>query len=296
MIGRRTKIMPTNGNGQEGIAIKAVGITKSFPGVRALKNVDFTVRRGEAHALVGENGAGKSTLVKILLREYIQDEGTIFIDGHNVDELKIRDLQKLGVSLIHQDLNLIPMFSVAQNICLGREPMTRVGTIDWKALRLRAAEVLRDITPDIDVQERVENLSLPRQQMVAIARALESSPGILILDEPTARLDEKTSREFFSFLERRKAKGLTIVYISHRLEEIYRICDWVTVLRDGEKVITASINEVSQTELVSHMLGREITHHVPKEKTAIGAVKLSPNLIDFRRQKTHPNGVSLWYK
>jgi len=260
---------------QDNIVIKAEGVSKSFPGVRALKEFDFEVERGEVHALCGENGAGKSTLMKIIVREYIEDEGNIFIDGHNVKDLGIRGVQELGLSLIHQDLNLIPMLTVAQNICLGREPVTRFGTIDWKAMRLKAVEFLAEVTSEIDVEDRVEDLSIPEQQLVAIARSLVTSPRILILDEPTARLDHKTSDEFFSFLERSKQKGLTVVHISHRLEEIYRICDHVTVLRDGSKTITARINDLPQTELVKYMLGREITQQVPKETVPIGWTRLS---------------------
>jgi len=260
---------------QDNIVIKAEGISKSFPGVQALKEFDFEVERGEVHALCGENGAGKSTLMKIIVRDYIEDEGNIFIDGHNVKDLGIRGVQELGLSIIHQDLNLIPMLTVAQNICLGREPVTRFGTIHWKAMRLKAVEFLAEVTSEIDVEDRVEDLSIPEQELVAIARSLVTSPRILILDEPTARLDHKTSDEFFSFLERAKQKGLTVVYISHRLEEIYRVCDRVTVLRDGSKIITARIDDLPQTELVKYMLGREITQQVPKERVPIGKAKLS---------------------
>ena len=260
---------------QENIVIKADRVSKFFPGVQALKDVDFSVSRGEVHALVGENGAGKSTLMKIIVREYIEDEGDIFIEGHNVKELGIRSVQELGLSLIHQDLNLVPMFTVAHNICLGQEPVTRLGKIDWKAMRLKAAGFLAEVTSEINVEDRVEDLSISQQQLVSIARALSTSPRILILDEPTARLDHKASDSFFSFLERAKQKRLTVVYISHRLEEIYRICDRVTVLRDGSKIITAQINELPQTEMVKYMLGREITQQVPKESVPIGEVKLS---------------------
>ncbi len=269
---------------QDNIVIKAERITKSFPGVRALKKLDFEVVRGEVHALCGENGAGKSTLMKIIVREYIEEEGNIFIEGQNAKDLGIRGVQKLGLSLIHQDLNLIPMLTVAQNICLGREPVTRFGTIDWKAMRLKATEFLTELTSEIDVEERVENLSISEQQLVAIARSLVTSPGILILDEPTARLDLKTSDQFFSFIEKAKKKGLTVVYISHRLEEIYRICDRITVLRDGSKIITSRVNELPQTDLVKYMLGREITQQVPKEKVPIGKTRLTVSNL-FPKEK-----------
>lgn len=271
---------------QQNVVIKTEKISKSFPGVRALKELDFEVTRGEVHALCGENGAGKSTLMKIIVREDIEDEGRIFINGHDVKDTGIRGVQELGLSLIHQDLNLIPMFTVAQNICMGREPLSRFRTIDWKGMHSKAARFLNEVTSDINVEERVENLSISQQQMVAIARSLVTSPRILILDEPTARLDQESSDSFFAFLERAKGKGLTVVYISHRLEEIYRICDRITVLRDGRKIITARINELPQTELVKYMLGREITQQVPKEQVPIGGIKMSvKNLQPKERAK-----------
>ncbi len=260
---------------QGDIVVKVEGISKSFPGVKALQSLDFEVKRGEVHALCGENGAGKSTLMKTIVREYIEEEGDIFIEGRNVKDLAIWDVQELGLSLIHQDLNLIPMMSVAQNICLGREPRKWYGRIDWKAMRELAHQFLAEVTSEIDVDQLVENLSISKQQLVAIAWSLMSSPSILILDEPTARLDHKASDEFFAFIERAKQKNLTVIYISHRLEEIYRICDRVTVLRDGRKIITAATKDLSQTELVKHMLGREITQQVPKEKASIGETSLS---------------------
>ena len=257
------------------IVIRTEGVCKYFPGVQALVDLDFSVKRGEVHALCGENGAGKSTLMKTIVREYIEDEGNIFIEDQNVGELGIRGVQKLGLSLIHQDLNLIPMLSVAQNICLGQEPTTKFGTIDWKALRLKATEYLTEVTSEMDVDAIVEDLSISQQQLVTIARSLVMLPKILILDEPTARLDQKTSDSFFAFLERAKQKGLTVIYISHRLEEIYRICDRITVLRDGRKIITAKLDELPRAELVKRMLGREITQQVPKEQVPIGDIKLS---------------------
>jgi ABC-type sugar transport system ATPase subunit len=262
-------------NRDEDIVIKAEKVSKYFPGVQALKDFDFSVTRGEVHALVGENGAGKSTLMKILVREYAEDEGNIFIDGKNIKEAGIRDVQDLGLSLIHQDLNLLPILTVAQNICLGREPVTLFRTIDWKAMRLLAEKYLSEVTSNFSVTDRVEDLSISQQQLVAIARALVTNPRFLILDEPTARLDHEASDSFFAFLERAKQIGLTVIYISHRLEEIYRICDRVTVLRDGSKIITARIDELPQTEMVKYMLGREIKQQVPKESVPIGEIKLS---------------------
>jgi ABC-type sugar transport system ATPase subunit len=267
--------MSGSGAEQDSSVIRAELVSKNFPGVQALKEIDFHVKRGEAHALVGENGAGKSTLVKILVREYREDEGNIFIEKQNVKNLGIRDVHALGLSLIHQDLNLVPMFTVAHNICLGMEPVSRFGTVDWEELRRKAAPYLMEVSSDIDLDSKVEDLSISQQQLVTVARALATNPRILILDEPTARLDQKSTESLFQFLDRIKKKGITIVFISHRLEEIYRICDRITVLRDGKKILTAPVHEISQAELVKHMIGRELKQQVPKEKVAIGEILLS---------------------
>jgi ABC-type sugar transport system ATPase subunit len=262
-------------NTKNEVVIEAKGVCKYFPGVKALDNMEFTVRRGETHALVGENGAGKSTLMKTIFREYIEDDGDLFIEGQSIKDLGIREVQALGLSLIHQDLNLIGMFSVAHNICLGQEPKTGLGTMDWQGMRDKAAKYLHEITEDIDLDVEVDQLSTSQQQLVTIARALVSEPRFLILDEPTARLDHKASEELFDFLKRAKEKGLTIIYISHRLEEIYRICDRITVLRDGRSIVTANSKELPQAEMVKRMVGRELKEQVPKEEITIGKPILS---------------------
>jgi ABC-type sugar transport system ATPase subunit len=257
------------------IVIEAKGVSKYFPGVKALKDLDFEVFRGETHALVGENGAGKSTLMKTIFREYIEDEGDLFIEGKNIKDLGIGEVKALGLSLIHQELNLVDMFSVAHNICFGQEPLTRWGTIDWQAMRVKAAKYLHEVTRDIDLDMEVGQLSASQQQLVAIARALVSEPRFLILDEPTARLDHKASEEMFDFLARIKQKGLTIIYISHRLEEIYRISDRITVLRDGRKIVTATCEDLPQAEMVKRMVGRDLKEQVSKEKIPIGETLLT---------------------
>jgi len=267
--------MGTARNGSEDVVIKASLISKYFPGVIALDNVDFEVRKGETHALVGENGAGKSTLMKILYREYSEDAGSLYIDGKNAKGMGIPQVRNLGLSLIHQDLNLVPIFTVAHNVCMGLEPVNKLGFIDWKELKQKAAPYLREISSDIDLDAKVEELSTSQQQLVTVARALVAHPRFLILDEPTARLDQKSTEVLFDFLDRCKEKGITIIYISHRLEEIYRICDRITVLRDGEKILTVPVQELTQTELVKQMVGRELKQQVPKEESSIGEVVLS---------------------
>ncbi len=208
--------------------------------------------------------------MKIIVREYLEDEGDVFIDNRNIRDMGIRDVQQLGLSLIHQELNLVPTLTVAHNICLGQEPVTKIGTIDWKKMREKAKEFLDEVSPEIKLTARIQDLSTSHQQLVAIARSLVTKPRFLILDEPTARLDQKATENLFSFLRNAKSKGLTVVYISHRLEEIYRICDRITVLRDGRKIITAPVNDLPQGDLIRHMVGREITQQVPKEQVPIG--------------------------
>jgi len=267
--------MGTASNRNDDAVIKASLISKYFPGVTALNRVDFEVKKGETHALVGENGAGKSTLMKILYREYTEDAGSLHIDGKDASSMDIRQVRALGLSLIHQDLNLVPIFTVAQNVCMGLEPLNRFGFIDRKKLREKAAPYLNEISSEIDLDAKVEQLSTSQQQLVTVARALVANPRFLILDEPTARLDQKSTEALFDFLDRCKAKGITIIYISHRLEEIYRICDRITVLRDGRKILTSPVQELTQTELVKHMVGRELKQYVPKEDAHIGDVILS---------------------
>jgi len=257
------------------IAIRIDRISKYFPGVQALNEFSLDVKRGEVHALVGENGAGKSTLMKIIAREYYQDEGDVFIEGRNVKYYGAQKVQELGLSLIHQEQNLVPTFTVGQNICLGHEPTTRFKTVDWKGIQQKAGNFLNEISSDINPKSNIEGLSISEKQLVIIARALITYPRILILDEPTAQLDQKASDDLFSFLDRAKEKGLTVIYISHRLEEIYRICDRITVLRDGKKIITAPVKELPREELFKYILGREMGQQVPKEEVLAGKVVLS---------------------
>ena len=265
------------------IVLRAKGICKSFPGVQALQDFSFEVRQGEVHAIVGENGAGKSTLVKIIVREYLEEEGEILIGSTNLKDLGIRQVQDLGVGIIHQDLNLVPMFTVAHNICMGQEPVNRFGTLDWSKMRENATVFLKEVSTDIDPNTKVEDLSTSQKQLVTVARALAKRPKFLILDEPTARLDQNSTENLFAFLERAKESGLTVIYISHRLDEIYRICDRITVLRDGRKILTSASSELSQNDLVRHMVGREIKEQVPKQKTTIGDVLMSVQGLRHKR-------------
>ncbi|PZQ37558.1 MAG: sugar ABC transporter ATP-binding protein, partial [Phenylobacterium zucineum] len=212
-------------------------IGKSFPGVKALEGVSLSVREGQVHALLGENGAGKSTLIKILSGAYTRDEGEIRFDGKPVDIRTPADAERLGISTIYQEFNLTPNMTIAENIFLGHLP-TRVGRIDWGAVRTRSRELLASLDVDLDPDTMTGTLSVAQQQMVEIAKALNRNTRILVMDEPSAVLGERDIENLFAVVRRLQASGIGIVYISHRLKEIFELADEVTVLKDGRYVDT----------------------------------------------------------
>jgi ABC-type sugar transport system ATPase subunit len=232
-------------------------ISKSFPGVHALEDVTLQVRAGEVHALVGENGAGKSTLMKILTGALPKDSGSLELDGQAVSIQNPADALALGINMIHQELNLIPYLDVGKNIFLGREP-TREGRIDWPEMYRRARQRLELVGIDIEPHSIVGDLSIAQQQMVEIGKALSRSARLIAMDEPTSSLTERETEILFNLIHTLKSQGVTIIYISHRLEEIFEIADRVTVLRDGKWVSTDSIGQVTQTGLVHKMVGRDL--------------------------------------
>ncbi|MBX3280516.1 MAG: sugar ABC transporter ATP-binding protein [Acidobacteria bacterium] len=244
-------------------------IRKTFPGVIALDDVSFDLRRGEVHILLGENGAGKSTLMKILSGAYERDGGEVLIDGREVEIGNPRRSQSLGIGIIYQELNLVPHLSAAENIYLGREP-SRAGLpflpfiVDRKAMNGSARELLAGLGVNLDVRRPVGELSIAEQQMVEIAKAVSLDARILIMDEPTAVLTEREIRELFARIRRLKADGVSIIYISHRMEELFEIGDRVTVLRDGSVVGTRDIAGATKPELIRMMVNRELTQQFPK--------------------------------
>src|SRR5688572_16708236 len=259
------------------------GIRKAFPGVVALDGVDLTLNAGEVHMLLGENGAGKSTLMKILSGAYRKDAGSIRLQGREVDIQSPRDALALGIRLIYQELNLVPHLSVAENIFLGRAPTRWAGVIDWRRLQDDAARLLGDLGMDIAPTTPVHRLSLAERQMVEIAKALSfvgadlkvgpsdhGSAAILVMDEPTSALTSREVDQLFALVERLAARGTAIVYITHRLDEVYRIGHRVTVLRDGCHVTTRPIAEVSAAELVRLMANRDLGEHFPRQRTTPG--------------------------
>ncbi|TXG80941.1 MAG: sugar ABC transporter ATP-binding protein [Thermomicrobiales bacterium] len=255
--------------------LQMVGISKSFPGVRALQNVDLSVRSGECLALVGENGAGKSTLMKILSGVYAADEGTIAIDGHTVVPSNPHHAQQLGVSIIYQEFNLFPNMSVEENIFIGREP-NRSGFVDRAQMREFAQGFLRQVGVDLDPRAMVRNLSVAQQQMVEIAKALSYNARIVIMDEPTSALTDTEVRALFEIIRGLKERGLGIVFVSHRLEEIFEICDRITVLRDGRNAGELLTATSSPDQGGRMMVGREVTDLYQKSgSTATDRIVLS---------------------
>lgn len=234
-------------------------ISKTFPGVKALEDVDFSLRRGEVHALIGENGAGKSTLIKVLTGVEHPDAGVIEFDGKAVEVKSPQHAQEIGISTVYQEVNLCTNISVAENIMLGREPR-RFGGIHWKQLNDKARQALKRLSVDIDVTQPLGNYSIAIQQMTAIARSLEVSDAkILILDEPTSSLDANETNLLFEVMRKLKAEGIGIVFITHFLDQVYRISDRITVLRNGKLVGTYDTPSLPRVELVAKMLGRTIT-------------------------------------
>jgi len=245
-------------------------IRKTFPGVVALDDVDFELRRGEVHILLGENGAGKSTLMKILSGAYHKSTGQIFLEGAEVEIKNPRHAQTLGISTIYQEFNLIPHLSVGENIFLGREPARLPGLIDQRTIFQGATRALSALGLTLSPRKLVKELRVAEQQMVEVAKALSLDARILIMDEPTAALTEHEIGELFATIRRLKDKGQSIIYISHRMEELFEIGDRVTVLRDGRSVGTYKVRNIDKSELIRLMVNRELTELFPKEKATRG--------------------------
>jgi ribose transport system ATP-binding protein len=245
--------------------VRMEGINKTFPGVNALKNVIFDIRSGEVHAMLGENGAGKSTLMKVLAGVYVCDSGKILFKGQEVNITQPKDAQKLGINIIHQEFSLFPDLSVAENIFIGREPRNKAFNfvIKEKELMKKTKEILESINLDIDPSMLVKDLSVAQQQMVEIARVVSMNSEVIVMDEPTAALTEKEVEELFRVILQLKKSGVGIVYISHRLEELKRIADRVTVMRDGQYIKTVEYNEDCLEDLIAAMVGRSLAKKFP---------------------------------
>lgn len=233
-------------------------IDKSFSGTHALKGINFDLRLGEVHALLGENGAGKSTLIKILGGIHQPDSGIILINGEQIEMDTVQAAQKQGIGIIHQEIVLVPYLSVAENIFLGREPTTKIGLKDLKTINRRAFEMMKALDLKFDVCQLVKDLTIAQQQMVEIVKAISFNARILVMDEPTSSLSDDEVDKLFATIEKLKKRNVSIIYISHRMEEIFKISDRVTVIRDGTYVGTKNTPETNADELVSMMVGRSL--------------------------------------
>jgi ribose transport system ATP-binding protein len=246
--------------------LRLQGISKSFPGVKALDNVHLDVRKGEIHALLGENGAGKSTLMKILSGAYQRDAGEIYWEGEPIDIRGPKEAQDLGIGIIYQEFNLVPQLSIAENVWISREPLRNraLRMIDWPAMRHRTQELLDALHLDLDPMRHVAGLGVAQQQLVEIAKALSLNTKLLIMDEPTSALTEREVEHLFAVMQRLKARGVGIVFISHHLDEVMQVCDRGTVLRDGTYVQTVDVAGVGEEQLIRMMVGRTLEQQFPK--------------------------------
>jgi rhamnose transport system ATP-binding protein len=256
------------------LLLSANSIEKSFDGVHALKYACFGLYAGEVHALIGENGAGKSTLIKIITGAVAADDGEIKVDGKLVSDNSPRVAKALGIAAIYQQPALFPELTVTENIALGVEQGGPFNKIDWRARRLRAEELLAEVGARIDPEQFAGDLTMPQQQLVEIARSLGANARILIMDEPTASLSEDDTQNLFNVIRKLRARGVGIIYISHRLEELPVIADRVTVLRDGRTIDTRPMAEVDRETLIQMMVGRELSAVFPKKEVLLGDVVL----------------------
>jgi len=266
-------------NGSPGkILLEMKGIGKTFPGVKALEGVNLTIREGQVHALLGENGAGKSTLIKILSGAYTKDEGEIFFEGKPAEIRGPHDAQALGISTIYQEFNLARDLTVAENIFLGHLPRKGM-TVDWATVKARSKEILDSLGVTFSVDAPTSTLSVAEQQLVEIAKSLNRKTRILIMDEPSAVLGEKDLEKLFQVVRSLQAQGIGIIYISHRLKEIFELADEVTILKDGRYVTTRSVSEVTMDDLVKLMIGRDLKDVYPKRSLTPSDVLLEINNV-----------------
>lgn len=253
----------------DNIILRMKNINKRFPGVYALKNVNFELKSGEVHALLGENGAGKSTLIKVLGGIYHAEEGDIEIEGKNVSIASVQDAEQNGIAIIHQELVLVPHMSVAENIYLGREVGSGI-FVNRSEMTKNAQKILDDLGMDIDARSLIKDLPIAKQQMVEITKAVSVNSKILVMDEPTSSISDKEVENLFKIMRDLTKKGVGIVYISHKMSELDEICDRVTVMRDGEYVGTKNVKETAKDELIAMMVGRTLTNYYVRDYGTLG--------------------------
>ena len=287
-ITRRMKNEVDNGKGgialEAGVVLKMQGICMTFPGVKALEGVDLTLKKGEIRALMGENGAGKSTLIKCLTGVNKFEAGEIYLEGfdHPIVNKDTMDAQKKGISTVYQEVNLCPNLSVAENLYIGREPLTKLGTVNRKAMNRQAAALMKQLELDVDVTRNLEEYSLALQQMIAIARAVDMDCKVLILDEPTSSLDDREVEKLFTMMRRLKEKGVGIIFVTHFLEQVYAVCDGITVLRNGQLVGEYEIADLPRVKLVAAMMGKDFDDLASIKPETRGDKRKEPMVIEAR--------------
>ena len=253
-----------------GNVVEMTSIYKTFPGVQALEDVSFDVRRGEIHALVGKNGAGKSTLMSILTGLYPPDSGTIRVRGEVIDHMSTHRSQEVGISIVAQHARFVPGLSVAENLFMGQMPTVPGGFVDWRLLRQDASKRLERLGLDIDVRKRMEEMTVAERQLIEIARALFADASVIILDEPTAPLPKHEVAMLFDFVHRQREAGASFIYISHYLEEVFEIADRVTVLRNGTEVGTVDVTDITQADLIHMISGEDVQRYVRPRRETVG--------------------------
>lgn len=274
------------------LAVEMKHITKAFSGIKAIDDVSLQVQEGEIHALIGENGAGKSTLMNVLSGKFSHHtySGEVFVQGKEIKCNSPDDANKDGIVMVHQELALIPEISVAENVFLGHLPVKQTG-IDWKTVYQKAEEALKRLALDIDVRMKVKYLSVGQQQLIEIAKAIQMGGKVLILDEPTAPLTDRETEVLFRILRELKNDGITILYISHRLEEIFKLTDTVSVMRDGKMIVTEKTQNLTSDKLVSYMIGRELQNMYPPMETKPGKVIFEIQNYSVRHPEYHGKNI-----
>ena len=252
------------------LLLQMKNIHKKFPGVYALQHVDFDLKSGEVHALLGENGAGKSTLIKVLGGIYRAEEGKIVIQGKETLINSVADARETGISIIHQEIMLVPNMTIAENIFMGREPTTRLGGVNYRRMNTEAQALIDGFGMNINASRKVATLSIAQQQMVEIVKAISAKAKIVVMDEPTSSLTDTEVEHLFALIKQLKAQNIGIIYISHKLEELFRICDRITVMRDGERVGTVSTEKTNRNELIKMMVGRTLDEYYIHTERPLG--------------------------
>jgi len=271
------------------VILELIGVTKSFPGVKALLDVSISIKKGETHAIIGENGAGKSTLFNIIAGVFPCDEGKIYFDGKEVNIRNPYEARMMGIGSVHQELSLCAHLSIAENIYIGRLPKSSLGFVNYSKLYSDSAEMLKMFGEDIKPSQKVSSLNIAQQQVVEILKALSFDCKLLILDEPTSSLTKKEVTELFRIIKELKAKGTSVLYISHRMSDIFAICDRLTVLRDGQYINTVDVGSVDNDQIIKMMVGRSIDMFYPQKSSFRGRELLR---VEGLCSKGHFNDIS----